>query len=90
MGIDETRKRQPSVERHAEGIGLDPRRDRSNAAVTDTYVEQAIPSRDPGLAQHEVERHGRSCCGGCALSTFRLHGMVMAGLVQACPGHLDY
>jgi hypothetical protein len=44
------------------------RGDLGDVAVAYADVELAVPSGDPGLAQHKVERHGRSCCGCCQSS----------------------
>ncbi len=57
VGVDETRKRQPAVERHGAGVALGMRGDLGDAAVAYADVDLAIPPGDPGLAQHKVERH---------------------------------
>ena len=95
VGVDKAREGEPPVERPLAGAGRDPRRDLDDAAAGDADVDRGIVPGDPGVAQHEVERHG-GILGCDDISIFEeadilaraLSGAqmsVMAGLVPATP-----
>ena len=85
VGVDEAGKRQPSVERNGAGIGRDMRGDLGNAAAGDADVEQAVRAGDPGLAQHEVERHGAILLRYQSRKSFRGALLREPGIQAAVP-----
>ena len=58
VGVDEAGEGEPPVERPLAGASRDSRGDLDNAAAGDADVDRDIVPGDPGVAQHEVERHG--------------------------------